>query len=62
MRDPDFAQQGVDGVVTAEKRVQAGFEDIAVPIAPRGELAAQNRPLLQDERGAPGVGEVLGGC
>ena len=61
VRDPDLAQQRVYRVVAAEERVQARFEDVAVAVAPRRELAAQDRALFQDKRGAAGIGEVLGG-
>jgi hypothetical protein len=46
VRDADVGQQRVDVIVAAEKRVEAGFEPVAVAIAPCGELTAGNIPLL----------------
>ena len=60
VRDPDLAQQLQEARVTAEDRVQAGLEDVAVAVAPRRQLAAQDRPLLEHQRGAPRVGEEPG--
>jgi hypothetical protein len=51
----------MDGSVTAEERVQTRFQHVTVTIAPRGELAAENRPFFQNERGPAGVGQVLRG-
>jgi hypothetical protein len=46
-------------VIPAEKRVQPGFENVSVAVAPRRQLAAQNVALFE-QRGAPaGVGEIL---
>jgi hypothetical protein len=61
MRDADVAQQIVDGVVTAEERVQAGFENIAVAVAPGGKLSAQDVAFFENDCRPSGVGEILGG-
>jgi hypothetical protein len=60
VRDADVAQQSVHGVVAAEERVQARLEDVAVAVAPRRQLAAEDRPLLEDERGPPGIRQIFG--
>ncbi len=56
---PTFSQQLQHAGVTAEDRVQPGLEDVAVAVAPRRQLAAQNRPLLEHHGAATLVGEEV---
>jgi hypothetical protein len=49
--DPDVLEEAVERVVAPEKCVQTCFEDIAVAVAPRRKLPAEDGTLLEDGRG-----------
>jgi hypothetical protein len=51
----------VNGIVASEERVQSGFEDVAVAVAPRRELPSQDVALLEDDGFTAGVGEIFCG-
>jgi hypothetical protein len=42
--------------------MQAALEPVAVAVAPRGELAARDVALLDDDGALAGVGQVLRCC
>jgi len=56
MRDPNVTQERMDGVIPTEERVQTRFEDIAIPVTPRGKLAAQDAAFFENGRRPAGVG------
>jgi hypothetical protein len=61
MRDPNVPQELMQKVVPAEKRMQAGLEDVAVAVAPRRKFSAQDIAFLEYGRAATGVSEKLRG-
>ena len=61
IRDADVGQQFVDVGVAAKERVQAGFEPIAVAVAPRREFSTSDIAFLEDQRRLAGIREILRG-
>jgi len=61
MSDSDIAHQRMNGIIPAKKRMQTGFENIAVAIAPRREFSAQHTALLEHGRCAARVGQIFCG-
>jgi hypothetical protein len=61
MSDADIARERVKEVVSAEKRMQTGFEDISVAISPRRKFSAENIALFQHDGTAAGIGKIFRG-